>query len=63
MNTEERKDNAEKDIMLKMCKAQGYVKPECVLNGYAVMALTTQGKNPCHGCNLGSICGVKGEVK
>jgi len=38
------------DIMLQLCIKQGYVYPECQLNGQVVYLLIQQRKNPCEGC-------------
>lgn len=38
------------DVMLKMAIQQGYVPKDCRLGGMVIMALTTDGKDPCIGC-------------
>ncbi len=40
------------DMLLDMAKNQGYVPKGCYLDGPIVMALTTEGTDPCNGCNL-----------
>lgn len=39
-----------KDILLRMAKDQGYVSPNCLLNGSLVMAIINLGDDPCDGC-------------
>lgn len=39
------------DIALQLAKQQGYVPPDCLLNGHHVMALINGQKDPCRGCN------------
>ena len=38
------------DHMLNMCKMQGYIPTNCLLNGQIVMGLLNQGDAPCKGC-------------
>ena len=38
------------DVMLQLCIKQGYVYPECQLDGQVVYLLIQEGKNPCEGC-------------
>jgi hypothetical protein len=45
-------DSAGDKMFLEMSKQQGYVSPDCYLNGMVVWALVTQGEDPCAGCNL-----------
>lgn len=37
--------------MLRMCVKQGYVPPDCKLDGMMVWLLVQDGKTPCQGCN------------
>lgn len=37
---------------LKICIEQGYVPPECKMDGTLVWLLINEGKNPCVGCNI-----------
>jgi len=46
------KQESPSDAMRNMAIGQGYVPKTCLLNGFAVMALVTQGKDPCKGCNI-----------
>jgi hypothetical protein len=39
------------DALLGLMVKQGYVPPTCLLNGRSVFALTTQGDDPCAGCD------------
>lgn len=53
-------DKAERDadLMLQICVRQGYVPSGCQLGGHVVLALTTDGKDPCIGCECPrEICG------
>lgn len=38
--------------MLDLCIKQGYVPPNCTLDGMIVFGLIQEGKNPCIGCNV-----------
>ena len=50
------------DHFLKMSIQQGQVPKGCLLNGQIVWGLTTDGKDPCDGCNCDrSKCG--GRIK
>ena len=40
-----------KDVMLELCKQQGYVPAKCTLSGAIVFGLINKGENPCDGCN------------
>jgi len=51
MTFDDRKKDAEKDDMLKLCKQQGYVPPGCVLPGVIVYGLTNKQGDACKGCN------------
>ena len=42
----------QKDEMLNLCIQQGYIPPNCTLNGMIVFGLVQEGKNPCIGCNI-----------
>lgn len=37
--------------MLRLCVKQGYVPPDCKLDGMIVWLLVQDGKTPCQGCN------------
>jgi len=51
-------DEQEKDVMLEMCKGQGYVPQGCTLPGMLVFTLVNKGEKPCDGCNTDrSKCG------
>ena len=53
---EEKRDDG--GLILKMAIAQGYVAPECTLDGEMIMALLQSGRDPCFGCNEDrSVCG------
>ena len=45
-------DNAGDKMFLEMSKQQGYVTQDCYLNGMVVLALVSEGEDPCAGCNL-----------
>ncbi len=49
------------DILRKMAIQQGYVQSECKLNGELIMAFVNDGKNPCHGCNVGIVQNCKSQ--
>jgi len=39
------------DMLLDMCKKQGYVPQTCELKGEICWGLMQQGQDPCDGCN------------
>lgn len=39
------------DILLEMCKGQGYVPETCLLGGMTAWAEVQENKSPCDGCN------------
>jgi len=41
----------EDDILLRMCKEQGYVPDTCLLGGQTVWGAGLHGKDPCTGCH------------
>lgn len=48
----DRKEKSKDDVMLKLCKAQGYVPDGCVLAGVLVYSLMQRPPgDPCKGCN------------
>ena len=54
--------------MLGMCVKQGYVPPDCKLDGMMVWLLVQEGKIPCQGCNADCVhkkaqCAKCGENK
>ena len=48
----ENKDLCHNHNMLDLCIKQGYVPPNCTLDGMIVFGLVQEGKNPCIGCNV-----------
>ncbi|MFA5014801.1 MAG: hypothetical protein WC549_04610 [Actinomycetota bacterium] len=43
--------NTEKDGLLQVAIKQGYVSQKCNLAGGLIMALVSEGQNPCDECN------------
>lgn len=48
----ENKDLIHNHSMLNLCIQQGYVPPNCTLDGIIAFGLIQEGKNPCKGCNI-----------
>ncbi len=48
----ENKDLCHNHNMLDLCIKQGYVPPDCTLDGMIVFGLVQEGKTPCDGCNM-----------
>jgi len=48
----ENKDLCHNHNMLDLCIKQGYVPPDCTLDGMVVFGLVQEGKKPCYGCNI-----------
>ena len=48
----------QKDSLLQLCIAQGYVPKDCYLPGVIAFVLVNKGEDPCRGCNLErKVCG------